>query len=90
MLLVDDVVVYIGEAKGSKGLRGRLLSKHLSGDDNHAIQRAFKEQFPDRFLRREHMKVHVCARWLVVPDPARTSALERLLIWLYKPEWNRT
>ncbi len=46
MLLLDETVVYVGEAKGSKGLRDRLLSKHLSGDESHAIQRAFADTFP--------------------------------------------
>ena len=90
MLLVDQKTVYIGEAKGSKGLRDRLLSKHLSGDDNHAIQRAFKESFPDRTHRREHIKNHVFVRWISIQDRARVSSLERLLIWLFKPAWNRT
>lgn len=89
MLLVDGTVMYVGEAKGSKGLRDRLLSKHISGDDNHAIQRAYKLDFPDRALRREHIKKTVFARWLPISDPARVSAVERLLIWLYNPRWNK-
>ncbi|MDZ7618408.1 MAG: hypothetical protein U1E05_15490 [Patescibacteria group bacterium] len=89
ILLVSDKVVYVGEARGSKGLRDRLLSKHLSGDDNHAIQRAFKATFPDRKERRAHIKEIVSARWLEIEDHNRVSALERLLIWLLDPEWNR-
>lgn len=89
MLLVDGNVKYVGEAKGGKGLRDRLLSKHMSGDDNHAIQRAYKLDFPDRSLRREHIKKTVFARWLPIADPARVSVVERLLIWLYNPPWNR-
>jgi hypothetical protein len=88
MLLVDGAVMYVGEAKGSKGLRDRLLSKHISGDDNHAIQRAYKLDFPDRSLRREHIKKTVFARWPHIADPARVSAVEQLLIWLYNPPWN--
>lgn len=88
MLLVDEDVMYIGEAKGSKGLRDRLLSKHISGDDNHAIQRAYKLDFPDRSLRREHIKKTVRVRWLPIADPARVSAVEQFLIWLYDPPWN--
>ena len=90
MLLVDGVVMYVGEAKGSKGLRDRILSKHVSGDDNHAIQRAFREEFPDRGLRRNHIKKAVFARWLNIVEPARISAVERVLIWLYEPVWNMT
>src|SRR5216683_583889 len=89
MLLVDSDVMYVGEAKGGEGLRDRLLRKHISGDDNHAIQRAFKADFPDHTLRREHIKKTVSARWLAIPDPARVSAVERVLIWLYNPPWNK-
>ena len=89
MLLVDDEIKYVGEAKGSEGLRDRILRKHISGDDNHAIQRAYKAEFPDRTLRREHIKKTVSARWLPIPDRARVSAVERLLIWLYNPPWNK-
>lgn len=89
MLLVGGAVMYVGEAKGSKGLRDRLLSKHISGDDDHAIQRAYKLDLPDRALRREHIKKTVFARWLPIADPARVSTVERLLIWLYNPPWNK-
>jgi hypothetical protein len=90
MLLVDGSVMYVGEAKGREGLRDRLLSKHISGDDGHAIQRAYKLEFPDRYLRREHIKKTVYARWLQIADPARVSAVERVLIWLYNPPLNKT
>jgi hypothetical protein len=89
-LSVADRIVYIGEAKGSKGLRDRLLSKHISGDDSHAIQRAFLTTHPLRATRREHIKKVVSARWLVIDDPGRVSAVEKVLIWLLKPEWNKT
>lgn len=84
-----EKVTYIGEAKGSKGLRDRLLSKHLSGDDNHAIQRAYRAEFPDRSLRREHIRANVLVRWLEITDPDRVSAVERVLICLYRPAWNK-
>lgn len=90
LLSVNGEIVYVGEAKGSKGLRDRLLSKHLSGDDNHAIQRAFKEAFPDRLARREHIKDTVWAQWLVINDPRRVSAVEKTLIWILNPAWNKT
>lgn len=88
MLIVNNLIVYVGEAKGSKGLRDRLLSKHISGDDNHAIQRAFKDEFPDRLRRRDHIKEAVTARWLPISDLARVSVVERFLIWMYQPTWN--
>ncbi|MFC6791267.1 hypothetical protein ACFQE0_17560 [Methylobacterium komagatae] len=70
-------------------MRDRLLSKHLSGDDGHAIQRAYLMEFPDRRLRREHIKRTVTARWITIEDGGRVSAVEQVLIWLHDPEWNR-
>lgn len=89
MLLEGDVIRYVGEAKGSGGLRDRLLSKHISGDDRHAVQRAFLTQFPDRALRRDHIKRTVSARWIEIEDHGRVTAVEKTLIWIYEPEWNK-
>ena len=89
MLLVNQDVMYVGEAKGRKGLRDRLLNKHISGDDNHAIQRAFLLDFPDRLVRRGHIRSTVHVRWLPMDDLDRVSVVERALIWLYRPPWNR-
>lgn len=69
-------------------LRNRLLNKHVSGDESHAIQRAFRNRFPDRASRREFIKRNVRAKWMLVQDPARAADLERLLIWLFQPAWN--
>jgi hypothetical protein len=89
MFLVKGEIVYVGEAKGSQGLWDRLRRKHISGDDSHAGQRAFREEYPDRALRREHIKSNVFARWIAIPDSDRVSAVERLLIWLHRPAWNQ-
>jgi hypothetical protein len=89
ILSVGDKVTYVGEAKGSKGLRDRLLS-NISGDNDHAIQRAYLAEFPDRLLRRDHIKANVHARWFEIPDLDRVSAVERVLICLLQPEWNYT
>lgn len=86
---VGDKITYVGEAKGRKGLKDRLKSKHISGDDNHAVQRAYMLDFPDRLRRREHIKATVFARWAEIDDLERVSAVERLLIRLYRPTWNR-
>lgn len=80
---------YIGEAKGSGGLRDRLLSKHLSGDDNHAIQRAYKESHLDRALRREYIKKNIRVQWVETKDANTALAVERLLILMFNPPWNR-
>lgn len=84
----EGKIRYIGEAKGRKGLRDRLLSKHLSGDDRHAIQRAFLDMHPDRMLRRQHLRENVSAQWVIV-DPERVSIVERVAISLLEPEHNR-
>lgn len=89
MLLVDDALVYVGEAKGRGGLRDRLKYKHVSGDEGHAGQRALAEMFPDRLTRRAHILANVHARWLAIPDLGRVSAVERVLLCLYRPPWNR-
>lgn len=88
ILTVGENVMYVGEAKGSKGLKDRLLSKHISGDDDHAIQRAYKVEFPDRHARREHIKKTVYAQWLEIISDYRVSAVERTLIWMFQPPWN--
>jgi excinuclease UvrABC nuclease subunit len=63
--------------------------KHVSGDESHAIQRALAERFPDRAERRRFIKENVQAKWLVMHNRNRLADLERLLIWLYQPIWNR-
>ncbi len=85
----ENNLSYIGEAKGSGGLKDRLISKHLSGDDNHAIQRAYKWSHPDRGLRREYIKNNVSVRWVATRDANTALAVERLLILMFNPPWNR-
>ena len=84
----DGNIQYVGEAKGRGGLRDRLLNKHISGDDSHAIQRAFMDAFPDRGERRLHIIESVEARWIDVPLE-QVSATERAVIWLLNPAHNR-
>jgi excinuclease UvrABC nuclease subunit len=63
--------------------------KHISGDESHAIQRALAERFTDRTERRKFIKENVQASWRVVSGAVRLADLERLVIWLYQPSWNR-
>jgi hypothetical protein len=37
MLLEDKEIVYVGETRGTNGLRNRF-NNHISGDDTHAAQ----------------------------------------------------
>ena len=90
LLFRNGEICYVGEAKGSGGLHDRLRNKHVSGDDNHAIQRALRDEFPDRKLRREYIKNNVLATWVVVNDFDAIAVMERILIWLLGcPRWNR-
>ena len=86
---IDGVLMYVGEAKGTGGLRDRILRKHVAGDEGHALQRYFKDAFPDRMLRREHIKRTVMVKWVVV-DVEAVSVVERVAIWLLNPPLNRT
>lgn len=86
---IDGKLMYVGEAKGSGGLRDRILRKHLAGDEGHALQRYFKDDFPDRALRREHIKGTVQVKWVAVEAEA-VSVVERVAIWLLNPPLNRT
>ncbi len=87
-VLFDEymTILYVGIAGN---LRDRLLSKHVSGDESHALQRAYANRFRDRAERRQFIRQNVRAKWLVVRDPARLADLERLLIWLLQPALNR-
>jgi hypothetical protein len=88
--VIGDELVYVGEAKGSGGLRDRILQKHLAGDEGHALQRYFRGHFPDRMLRREHIKRAVLVKWVVVENSNAVSVVERMAIWLLNPPLNRT
>ena len=85
LFLIGGHVMYVGEAKGSGGLRDRILRKHIAGDEGHALQRFFKNDFPDRTLRREHIKRNVYVKWVVVENIDCVSVVERMAIWLLNP-----
>jgi excinuclease UvrABC nuclease subunit len=78
---------YVGKA--TRSLRDRVLSKHVSGDESHAIQRAYKDQFPDRVERRRFIRDNMRVKWLQVADQIKIVDLERLLIWLLQTRCNR-
>ena len=90
MFLRDGVVLYTGEAKGSAGLYDRIIRKHLSGDEGHALQAFFAADFPDRLQRRAFLRNTIQVRWLTIEGSARIAAVERVLIWLHQPPLNRT
>ncbi|WP_334064338.1 hypothetical protein [Alteromonas genovensis] len=88
-LYFEDTLMYVGEAKGKKGLQDRLISKHISGDDNHTLHKAFLARFPDKNRRKAFIKLNIYAKWIVIECPETVSAVERLLIWSLRPAWNK-
>ena len=79
----------MGEAKGKKGLQDRLISKHISGDYNHTLHKAFLARFPDKNKRKAFIKLNIYAKWIVIECPETVSAVERLLIWSLRPAWDK-
>jgi hypothetical protein len=65
-----------------------LLNKHISGDDSHAIQRAYIASYPDRQTRRKFIKNHLKVQWVVTKDARTAAAVERILIIIFNPQWN--
>jgi len=88
-LYFEDTLMYVGEAKGKKGLHDRLISKHISGDDSHTLHKAFLARFPDKNKRKALIKSNIYAKWIVMDCPETVSAFERLLIWSLRPAWNK-
>jgi len=86
---IDDEIIYVGEAAGSSGLEDRILSKHVSGDEGHALQSEYKAQFPDRRDRRSFIKSAVSVQWVEVPDSLMVSLVEKLAIATIKPRLNK-
>ena len=80
----NETISYVGIAAN---LHDRF-HKHVSGDESHAIQRAYKDRFPDRTLRRRFIKDNVRAKWLILNTPYMCADLERLIIWLLQCPWN--
>ena len=87
--MINDKHMYVGEAKGSGGLYDRIMRKHVSGDEGHALQRYFKVDFPDRVIRRDHIMGNVQVKWVIVEDLLSVAVVERLAIWLLEPPLNR-
>ena len=55
-LYFENKLKYIGEAKGQKGLKDRLLNKHISGDDSHTLHKVFKSAYPNKDERKDFIK----------------------------------
>jgi hypothetical protein len=86
---IGNEIIYVGEAAGSSGLKNRILSKHVSGDEGHALQREFMIQFPDRLDRRMFIKNYVLVQWVEIPNSLMVSVVEKLAIAIIKPRLNQ-
>jgi len=86
---IGTEIVYIGEAAGSSGLKDRILRKHISGDEGHALQNEFKVQFPDRGDRRHFIKNSIFVQWTEISDSLMVSVVEKLAIGIVKPRLNK-
>jgi hypothetical protein len=86
---ISNEIIYVGEAAGSSGLRDRILRKHVSGDEGHALQRGFQDRFPDRQERRAFIKSNVHVHWIEIPDSLMVSLVEKLAIEILKPRLNQ-
>jgi hypothetical protein len=87
---IGDEIVYVGEAKGSSGLNDRILKKHVSGDEGHALQAAFCEQFPNRLERRTYIKSSIYVQWVEIPDSLEVLFVETLAIAVLGPRLNQS
>lgn len=85
---LDGEVLYAGEAKSAGGLHDRIIRKHVSGSDSHPLQRAFKNDDPDRAKRRHFLRSSVYVQWVIIEDTDRVPCVERLVIQMLKPPLN--
>jgi excinuclease UvrABC nuclease subunit len=88
-IIVDEQLqdCYVGKA--TRSLQDRVINKHVSGDESHALQRAYMNRYPDRLERRNYIKENLKVKWLHISDTQKLADLERLLIWLLQPMHNR-
>ncbi|KRE08898.1 hypothetical protein ASE61_04950 [Bosea sp. Root670] len=85
----EGEILYVGEASSPSGLRGRILNKHLAGDEGHVLQNLFALSHPDRVARRDHMKTVIRVQWVEVPDSLLASVVEKLAIAGLAPPLNK-
>lgn len=80
--------VYVGVARGKKGLRNRKRN-YVGGDDGHTTHREFLATIPDKVARTAHICANVNMAWHVTETATIAEGLEKKLILLLRPKWNR-
>ena len=82
-------IIYVGEASGSGGLKARIVNKHVSGDEGHALQKEFQSLYPNRLERRNYIKQYIHVQWVEIPDSLLVSFVEKLAIAVIRPRLNK-
>jgi excinuclease UvrABC nuclease subunit len=87
-LFFEGERVYVGVARGNKGLRNRKRN-YVGGGDGHTTHREFLSIIPDKVARTAFIKVNVSMAWHVTETAAVAEELEKMLISFLRPKWNR-
>ena len=87
-LFFEGERVYVGVARGNRGLRNRKRN-YIGGDDGHTTHRAFLSLIPDKIQRTAFIKSNVSMAWHVTESSIIAEDLEKKLIAFLKPKWNR-
>ncbi|MEZ5778387.1 MAG: hypothetical protein R3E44_08500 [Paracoccaceae bacterium] len=80
--------VYIGIARGKKGLRNRKRN-YVGGDDGHTMHRELLSIIPDKTQRTAFITSNVLMAWYEVETAKIAEELEKELVSIHKPNWNR-
>ena len=87
-LFFEGERVYIGVARGKNGLRNRKRN-YVGGDDGHTTHREFLSIMPDKKERSAFIKTNVSMAWHMTETAEIAEELERELISIIQPKWNR-
>lgn len=80
--------VYIGVARGKKGLRNRKRN-YVSGDERHTTHRELEEIYPLKMERTAYIEQNVLMIWYVTETDVEAEELERAFLRSIRPIWNR-
>jgi len=87
-LFYDEQRVYIGVARGKKGLRNRKRN-YVGGDEGHTTHRQFLRKLPSKADRTAYIKSNVSMAWYETECADIAVELEDRLIDELQPPWNR-
>ncbi|MDF3414106.1 hypothetical protein HKX54_06540 [Sulfitobacter sp. M57] len=87
-LFFESQRVYVGVARGKKGLRNRKRN-YVGGDERHTTHRQFIQRFPEKSERTAFILKNVSMAWFEIETAQLAEETEVRLISLLKPAWNR-